>query len=79
MHDAMDYDVLIFGLVIRMAGRKWDLHKGQVLHPPLLFHSPYGTYKAIVEPSAGMSEQNRRRVADGPTLTVYITHNWSQS
>lgn len=36
MRGPVDYDVILYGLVIRMAGRKWDPHKGQVLHPPLL-------------------------------------------
>lgn len=55
----MDYDVVLYVLAIRMAGRKWELQKlfrGRCYILPC-FHSPYGTYKAIVELSVGTSNK----------------------
>lgn len=56
----MDYDVILYVLVIRMAGRKWELQtlfRGTCYILPC-FH-PYGTYKAIVELSVGDMQQNK--------------------
>lgn len=55
----MDYDVILYVLVIRMAGGIWELQKlfGDRCYFLPCFHSPYGTYKAIVGPSVGTSNK----------------------
>lgn len=76
VYGAMDYDVItLYVSVVRMAGRKWELQKLSRGRCDILpcFHSPYGTYKAIVELSVGTSDKTRvktrhvERAGPGPT------------
>lgn len=69
--------MLLYVLAIRMAGRKWELRKLFRTRCYILpcFHSPYGTYNAIVEPSAGTSGKTSFKVrhVEPPELDNTLT------
>lgn len=75
VYGAMVRDVTLYVLVIRMAGRKWELLKLFRTRCYILpcFHSPYGTYNTIVELSVGTSNKTSFKMRHVEPLRLYST------